>query len=129
MFFLLVNALYCLFMSLEFCFFLPLSVGFYYFSIKKIDLRYVFVYTLHLFSFKVPRNFIFPCSPFFNFRVTGNFIPPQNPFFYFRVINNCIFLYIWQLRAYSIFILTVANNIFFVGDINEIIKFIATHIR
>ena len=49
--------------------------------------------------------------------------------FWFKITSNFIFLCSRQLRAHSIFILVVADDIFIVKGINKVIKSIAEHIR
>ena len=77
---------------------------------------------------KCPTTLFF-CSPLFYFRVTGNSIPFQSLLFYFRVTSNSISPYTRQSRACHISSLATTNDIFFVKDIDKVIKPIAKHVR
>lgn len=110
--------------------FLFLSVTFYYFLIEKINLRHILVCTFYpFFSVKMPSNSTLSYSSFFVFRVISNFISSQSPFLLLRVASNSIFLYTRHSRTCHIFNTAVANNIFFIGNVNMIIKPIAEYIR
>lgn len=81
---------------------------------KKPDIWQVTVCTFYLlFHCKVTSNPIPLCSLFFHFRVTNNFIPLCN----------------WELRAYRISSLVVANNIFVVRAIHKIIQPIIEYVK
>ena len=84
--------------GLESRLFLSMLVIFYYFLIKKTDIKYVSFCTFYL-------------------------------LFQFKIISNSILLYSWQLKACSIFILAAADDIFFIGAIDKVIKSIAEYIR
>lgn len=81
------------------------------------------------FYFREISNSIFFYSSFFYFRMTKNSISLYNSLFFFKVINNSICPYSWQLRVHSIFILIMANNIFFIGATNTVINLVTKYFR
>ena len=120
----------CLSIGLEFCFFLPFSVTFYYSSIVKTNLRHISICNVYpLFPIRAPSNSILPCSSLFPFRMISNSIPPQSSLLHLRVASNSILSSFQQSRARCISSLAAADDIFFIKDIDKVIKPITEYVR